>query len=90
MKRINPKKNRHKTSRITWFGNNLHSWAMMNKFHYIKFGIIQIGVRHSHKPKSQIHPNGSFSQIQKLKNQIQTKEPKVHECSKTWKNTRAI
>ena len=41
---MNPKENRHKTPRITWFSNSLHPRAMMNKFHYNKFGIIQISV----------------------------------------------
>jgi len=40
MKKINPKENRHKTLRITWFSNSLHLWATTNKFHYNKFGII--------------------------------------------------
>ena len=44
MKKINPKENRHKTPRITWFSNSLHPRAMTNNFHYNKFGIIQIGV----------------------------------------------
>ena len=44
MKKINPKENRHKTLRITCFGNSLHPQAMTNKFHYNKFRIIQIGV----------------------------------------------
>ena len=44
MKKINLKENRYKTSRITQFGNSLHSRATMNKFHYKKFGIIQICV----------------------------------------------
>ena len=44
MKKINPKENRQKTSRIMWFGNSLHSWATTNKFHYKKFRIIQICV----------------------------------------------
>ena len=43
-KKINPKENRYKTPRITWFGNNLHPRVMINKFHYIKFRIIQIGI----------------------------------------------
>ena len=41
---MNPKENRHNTLRITWFSNSLHPRAMMNKFHYNKFGIIQISV----------------------------------------------
>ena len=44
MKKINPKENRHKTPRFTWFDNSLHPGEMTNKFHYIKFGIIEIGV----------------------------------------------
>ena len=44
MKKINSKENRHKTPRFTWFGNNLHSRAMTNKFYYNKFRIIQISV----------------------------------------------
>ena len=44
MKKINPKENRHKTPRFTWFGNSLHPGETTNKFHYIKFGIIEIGV----------------------------------------------
>ena len=43
-KKINPKENRHKTPRITWFDNNLHPRIMTNKFHYNKFEIIQIDV----------------------------------------------
>ena len=43
-KKISPKENRHKTPRITWLSNSLHPRATTNKFHYIKFGIIQIGV----------------------------------------------
>ena len=75
-KKINPKENRHKTLRITWFGNSLHPRVTTNKFHYIKFGITQIGVRHSYKPKSQIHSNSSLSQIQK------TKEPNTNQRTK--------
>ena len=41
---MNPKENRHKTPRITWFNNSLYPLVTMNKFHYNKFGIIQIGV----------------------------------------------
>ena len=59
-----------------WFGNSLHPRVTTNKFHYIKFGIIQIGVRHSYKPKSQIHSNSSLSQIQK------TKEPNTNQRTK--------
>ena len=44
MKKINSKENSHKTSRITWFDNNLYSRTMTNKFHYNKFEIIQIDV----------------------------------------------
>ena len=44
-KKINPKENRHKTPRITWFSNSLHPQATIKKFHYNKFGIIQIGVK---------------------------------------------
>ena len=43
-KKINPKENRHKTPRCTWFDNSLYPRGMTNKFHYNKFGIIQIGV----------------------------------------------
>ena len=42
-----------------------------NKFHYKKFGIIQISVETLSQPKSQIHSNSSLSKIQ-------TKELKVH------------
>ena len=51
MKKINPKENRNKIPRITWFGNSLHPRVTTNKFHYNKFGIIQIDVE-------------AFSQIQ--------------------------
>ena len=44
MKKINPKENKHKTPRFMWFGNSLYSRGTMNKFHYNKFGIIQIGI----------------------------------------------
>ena len=44
MKKINPKENKHKTPRFTWFCNSLHQQATKNKFHYNKFGIIQINV----------------------------------------------
>ena len=44
MKKINSKENSHKTSRITWFDNNLHPRTITNKFHYNKFEIIQIDV----------------------------------------------
>ena len=44
MKKINQKENRHKTPRFKWFSNSLHPQAITNKFHYNKFGIIQIGV----------------------------------------------
>ena len=56
-KKINPKENKHKTPRIMWFDNSLHPRAMINKFHYNKFGIIQIGIevfsqtQISNKPK---------------------------------------
>ena len=43
-KKINPKENRHKIPRCTWFDNSLYPRGMTNKFHYNKFGIIQIGV----------------------------------------------
>ena len=43
-KKINPKENRHKTPRFMWLSNNLHPRTTMNKFHYNKFRIIQIGV----------------------------------------------
>ena len=39
----------------------------MNKFHYNKFGIIQIGVKALSQLKSQIHPNSSLLQIQNQK-----------------------
>ena len=39
----------------------------MNKFHYNKFGIIQIGIKALSQPKSQIHPNSSLLQIQNQK-----------------------
>ena len=39
----------------------------MNKFHYNKFGIIQIGVKALSQSKSQIHPNSSLLQIQNQK-----------------------
>ena len=39
-KKINPKENRQKILRFTWFDNSLHPQVTMNKFHYIKFGII--------------------------------------------------
>ena len=43
--KINPKKKKDtKHQEFTWFGNNLHPRATTNKFHYNKFGIIQIGV----------------------------------------------
>ena len=44
MKKINSKENRHKTPRFTGFDNSLHPQAKTNKFHYNKFGIIQISV----------------------------------------------
>ena len=50
-----------------WFSNSLHPRATMNKFHYNKFGIIQIGVKALSQPKSQIHPNSSLLQIQNQK-----------------------
>ena len=68
MKKINSKENRHKTPRITWFDNRLHPRAMTNKFYYIKFGVIQIGVEALSQIQILNTPNNSLSQIQ-------TKEP---------------
>ena len=62
--KINPKENRHKTPRFTWFGNSLHPRVTTNKFHYNKFGIIQIGVEALSQTQIPIHPNSSLSQIQ--------------------------
>ena len=44
MKKINPKENRSKTPGILWFSNSLYPRVTINKFHYNKFEIIQIGV----------------------------------------------
>ena len=83
MKKMNPKENRHKTPRITWFSISLYPRVTMNKFHYNKFGIIQIGVESlsqnqipnttkqlSHKYK----PKRTTNQIQNLQ---QTKREEI-------------
>ena len=56
-----------------WFGNSLHPQATTNKFHYNKFGIIKLVQRCSHKPRSQIHPNNSLSQIQNQRTKYESK-----------------
>ena len=56
-----------------WFGNSLHPQVTTNKFHYNKFGIIKLVQRYSHKPKSQIHPNNSLSQIQNQRTKYESK-----------------
>ena len=82
MKKINPKENRHKTPRFTWFGNNLHSRTIMNKFYYNKFRIIQISVEEllqTQIPNTSKQPSLTNT---KPKNQIQTKDLKVHKYQK--------
>ena len=69
MKKINPKENRHKTPRITWLGNSLHPRATTNKFHYNKFGIIQIGVKALSQTQIPNTPKQLFLTNTKTKNQ---------------------
>ena len=46
------------------FGNSLNPRVTTNKFHYNKFGIIQIDVEALSQTQIPIHPNSSLSQIQ--------------------------
>ena len=57
-----------------WFGNNLHSRVTMNKFHYIKFKIIQIGV----EVLSQTQISNLKYTQRALSHKYKTKEPKIH------------
>ena len=62
-----------------WFSNNLYTRATTNKFHYNKFGIIQIGV----KALSQTQISNSS-----LSHKYKVKKPKIHKHQIRIPNTK--
>ena len=82
------KKINTKHQKFTWFGNSLHSQVMTNKLHYIKFGIIQIGIEALSQTQILNTPKLLSLANTKSENQIGTKELKVHKYQIRISNTK--